>query len=143
MKEVTEKLKVVLADYDHAMNSHFKVWKRAGPKTSRGEFHWDEALANTLLQDDVKSGVVDTMTKKELWESREEYKEFDRRIFTKHVYQEKSKQIGGVYWQEKRNRTGRKKHDEEVRRLRKEFQNNSDKEVNDLTQKWLDMNTKL
>lgn len=142
MKELTDKLKVRHEHYSDVMDRHFNVWKRAGPKTSRQEFHWNDHHASNLLQNDVKAGVVDTMSKEKLWKSRQEYGDFSRRTFTKHVYQEESKQRGGTYWQAKRNRKGRKTHDRDVSRLRREFHCNVDKDVNDLAEHWISMNRK-
>ena len=132
MKDLTDKTKTRLANYSQTLNDHFDSWSRAGPRTSRGEYHWDTHAASTLLQKHVKKGRVKEMNKKALWSSRPEYKEFGESVFRKHVYQEGARQRGGTYWQVKRNRKGQKKHDSDVRRLRKEFRGNIDDEVNDL-----------
>lgn len=132
MEKVTDKAKARLRIYSEAMDKHFEMWSRNGLKTSHGNFFWDERDARIYLEEDVKSGRVDEMTPNEFWRSRPAYQEFDEQVFRKHVNQEKARQKGGTYWVPKRNRAGRKKHDEEVKALRREFQGNTDKRVDEL-----------
>ena len=140
MKDLTDKLKPRLKSYSEKLDAHFTSWGRAGPKTNRGEFFWDEHAACSFLEKDIKEGSRNEMTVEELWSSRPEYQEFSKDIFRKHVYQESSKQRCGTYWQVKRNRKGQKKHNKDVRRLRSEFRGNIDEEVNnlanELAQRW-------
>lgn len=136
MTDIADKAKARLKSNSQTMDKHFDIWRRAGPRTSQDNYFWDEQDASTFLEKDVKSGKVDEMSKKELWASRPEYKKFDKQVFRKHVYQEESRQRGGVYWQVKRNRKGQKKHDKEVKELRREFKGNADDDVNKLVEQW-------
>jgi len=136
MKGITDKAKARLNTQSEIMEKNFVNWNRAGPKTSQGNYFWDEQDAATFLEKDVKSGKVDEMSKTELWASRPAYKKFNKRVFRKHVYQEESKQRGGTYWQVKRNRKGQKMHDKEVTMLRRDFKGNMDEDVNELVDQW-------
>lgn len=132
MEKVADKAKARLHSHSEAMKKNFQTWSRKGPKTSHGNYFWDERDAITHLEEDVKSGRVDEMVANDFWNSRPSYQDFKERVFRKHVNQEKARQKGGPYWQVKRNRIGQKKHDDQVKVLRREFQGNRDEGVNEL-----------
>jgi hypothetical protein len=82
--------------------------------TERGYKFWDGHAAQLLLAEDVKQGRTMNQKPSVLQESREEYKEFPLSVFRGHKYQEERKLREQVYWQKKRNREGRSKHEREV-----------------------------
>ncbi len=57
-----------------------------------------------------------------MWQSREEYNKFPLKFFSKHVYEVRSKQIAGPYWQVKRNKNAMKLHRVKTDRIRKEWE---------------------
>jgi hypothetical protein len=71
---------------------------------------------------DEESGTAKTMKPKTLWESREEYQDFPLRVFRKHIYQERTKQLSAPFWQHKRNKNAMKKIGE-AHELREQWQN--------------------
>lgn len=136
MQDIADKAKERLQIHSQQMNKHFETWTRAGTKTGQGNYFWDERDAKDFLEKDVKRGKADDMSIKDLRASRPEYMEFSKEVFRKHVYQEKSRQKGGTYWVVKRNRAGQKKHDKDVRALRREFKGYVDDDVNELVEQW-------
>lgn len=119
--------------------------------TVRGYPFWNTHRANKLLCEDVKSGKLlllngnhdqhnntnfhiaflgkaNEMKPKDLWKSRNEYKEFPLDVFRGHVHQEKRAQREGPYWQVKRNKKGLKKHNEHTKKLKEEWLNIHGKE---------------
>eukprot|EP00985_Skeletonema_marinoi_P031334 scaffold37638_cov102-Skeletonema_marinoi.AAC.2 len=64
------------------------------------------------------------------------------RLRSMYIKKSRSNVVALIDWQAKRNRKGRKKHDRDVSRLRREFHCNVDKDVNDLAEHWISMNRK-
>jgi hypothetical protein len=56
---------------------------------------------------------------KELWKTKREYKEFPLDVFRNHIHQEKRFQREGPYWQLKRNKKGMRKHEADVKELKR------------------------
>ena len=54
---------------------------------ARRKPYWPDSAASRLLIDDINLGVVETMSKKDLWLSREEYQAFPYTCFADHVRQ--------------------------------------------------------
>jgi len=52
------------------------------------------------------------MKPQELWKSMAEYQEFSLSVFSKHIYQERTKRLAAPYWQHKRNNNMRNKFEE-------------------------------
>ncbi len=140
MKQLTKKRKETVDCFSIVLKNHFKTWRRKGPMTSHGNYFWDEKDARHFLKEDVTTGRVDEMSAEDFYNSNDEYKEFNEKVFRKHVNQEKSSQLGGRYWVPKRNRHGQKKHDEDMKRLRREFINNTDENIARLAAKYREMN---
>ena len=87
-------------------------------KTNRGEPFWDTHPAKPLLEAAIRAG---TNLKPELLRAtREEFKAFKLKTFTKHVHQERSRQLASVAWQHRRNKKGQKQREKEERALRLE-----------------------
>lgn len=82
--------------------------------TDRGYPFWDTHPARKLLEDSVRKGQANNVKPQEIRSSETAYKDFPPRVFAKHVHQEKAKQTQEVYWQQKRNKKGRKKHEVEA-----------------------------
>lgn len=61
--------------------------------TSRGIPYWDTSKAATILKQDVKQKVHESMKMIDFYESNESYKEFPYQIFRKHVHQEINSQL--------------------------------------------------
>ena len=81
MKQKTKKRKETVDCYRIVLDDHFKTWSRKGPKTSHGNYFWDEKDARHFLKEDVASGRVDEMCEEEFYNSNEEYKEFNEKVF--------------------------------------------------------------
>lgn len=54
----------------------------------RGYPQWDGHEAHRLLKEDIDNGLHKQMKPKELWDTRDEYKEFPLDVFRKHIHQE-------------------------------------------------------
>ena len=54
---------------------------------ARRQPYWPDSEASRLLIDDITSGVVGALSKKDLWLSREEYQAFPYTCFSDHVRQ--------------------------------------------------------
>ena len=81
-------------------------------------------------------GTVKNIKPQQLWKSREEYKEFPLKIFRKHVYQERTKQLAAPYWQHKRNKSARKKYEETEELLKEWNEEQINREVGGLIGAW-------
>ena len=68
----------------------------------RGEPEWHLHKAKELLKTDMDANLHKTMKKKQLYESREEYKEFALDIFRGHIYQEDQSRKWREQWVEGR-----------------------------------------
>lgn len=53
-----------------------------------GKLLWHRSAAAFLLKQDIENGKHKEMTPKQLRASRDEYQEFDLRVFRQHIYQE-------------------------------------------------------
>ncbi len=116
MKKLTSKRKDLIRAEEAAC--HRDMLKLPpNTRTNRGLPFWHRHLAAKLLVEDVKSGKSKTMKPCKLWESRKEYQDFPLRIFRKHIYQERTKQLAAPYWQHKRNKIAQKQFEEEVDKL--------------------------
>lgn len=101
--------------------------------TDRNIPFWDTHSAKKLLENDVADGTANAMaSKKQLWQSRDEYQKFPLSVFRDHFYQERRKQLAGPYWQRKRNLAAQKEHDKEVREMKDEWHENIAKDVEDM-----------
>ena len=65
------------------------------PKKSN---RWDDSAAKAMLEDDVKNNKHTEMGPKNLWLSKNEYKDFDLKQFRQHIYQEKRSKLETNYW---------------------------------------------
>lgn len=70
----------------------FEALKRNHPTPKlnfRGEPQWHGSEAQRLLKEDIRNGLHEGRNKENsLWESRQEYKVYNRRSFRDHIYQE-------------------------------------------------------
>ena len=114
----------------------FRLYAISNPRrelTDRNIPFWDTHSANKLLEEDVADGAVNTMaSKKELWQSRDEYQKFPLDVFRYHFYQEQRKRVSGRYWQQTGNIAAQKSHDKEVEEMKDEWHANIAKEVEDM-----------
>lgn len=111
--------------------------------TSRNKLFWDTHPANNLLEVDTTSGRAKELKPKALWESREEYQDFSLDDFRGHIYQERSKQLAGTYWQQKLRRIAAKKHRRAVRKMRSQFHQykcDKDEDIQELVEQWNGLN---
>jgi hypothetical protein len=73
------------------------------------------------------------MKPKQLWKLRTEYQAFPYDFFCKRVYEARSKQLAGPYWQVKRNKNGRELDRLETDKMRKQsVQGGEMEEMNDM-----------
>lgn len=68
----------------------------------RGKPEWHLHKAKELLETDMNANLHNTMKKKQLYESREEYKEFELDTFRGHIYQEEQSRKWREQWVEGR-----------------------------------------
>lgn len=142
MIKLTDKRREQLDRDVKIFEEHMILFPR-GSKTSRGKLFWDTHPSNGLLEDDTKSGKAKELKPKALWESREEYQEFDLDDFRGHIYQERSKQLAGAYWQHKLRRFAAKKHRREVRKMKRQvcqYKSNKDEDIQELVDQWTSIN---
>jgi hypothetical protein len=52
---------------------------------------WHRSNAHPLLKEDITDGLHKVLMPSELWETREEYKQFSLKVFRNHIYQELDK----------------------------------------------------
>jgi hypothetical protein len=76
----------------------------------RGYPHWDGHPAVELLAADIENNLHLTMSANQLRETRDEYKEFPKKVFAHRVYIEKTKKKGKGFWVHGRNKKGMKKY---------------------------------
>ena len=108
MTELTNKRKGLVAREDVIYREDMMSLPRR-TKTSRNVPFWNNHPASDLLEKDEKSGIAKSMKPAKLWESRKEYQDFPLRVFRKHLYQERMKQLAAPFWQHKRNQKAQKK----------------------------------
>ena len=72
-----------------------------------------------MLAKDIQDDLHKVLQPKQLREKRAEYKEFPPEVFQARIYETKSKQLTGPYWQAKRNKNALKSYQIEAKRLRK------------------------
>jgi hypothetical protein len=63
---------------------------------------WEKSEAKRLLRKDVQDKKHENTKPKQLWESQPAYMMFDRKVFYKHIYQEKLSQGQRSYWMHKK-----------------------------------------
>ena len=101
--------------------------------TCRGTPFWDTHAAKKLLIKDVEDGVGQSVGPKELWKTRREYQAFPYDHFRMRVYEARSKQLAGPYWQVKRNKNGRELNRLETDKMRKQWAHGVEmEEMNDM-----------
>lgn len=111
-----------------AFESDMKLYKRK-ELTVGGYPFWHLHPAKALLEEDVKDGLADKFTPKEMRMTRKEYQAFPLHVFRSHVHQEKRKQREGAFWAHKRNMKGLKKHEEEVKAMKGEWEQEPDEDI--------------
>jgi hypothetical protein len=86
--------------------------------TKRGNPFWDTSDAKRILlvelKDDNIGPIISNMKPKEVHERHPEYKLFDLDVFRNHLYHEKSNLKQNVFWQVKRNRKARSRHERDA-----------------------------
>ena len=88
----------------------------------RGTPFWNNHQAKKLLSKYVADNIDKTMKLKEMWQSQEEYSKFPLKFFSKSIYEVRSKQIAGPYWQVKRNKNAMKLYRVKTDRMRTEWE---------------------
>ena len=87
---------------------------RLSQLNKRGYPHWDTHPAKSMLEIDIANKKNESMPLRQLWRTRDVYKEFPADIFAKRVYAEVSKQKAAAFWAHKRNKKGMAKYLEDV-----------------------------
>ena len=117
---VSKKLKIVAIE-----EKYFKEDMTNEPEklsTLRNTPFWNNhAAKKLLLAKDIRDGLNNDLQPAQLRMTRPEYQEFPLACFRKRIYEIKSKQKCGPYWQAKRNKNALKSHHIEAERLRKEW----------------------
>ena len=119
MEAVSKRKKIVKEDERIFQLEQTRFPRKA--RTTTGKHFWDKHPANELLHEDVENGTADLVKPIKLRDTRNEYQDFDTRVFCDHVQQEKRAQRENPYWIPKRNRDALAKHFEEVEALKSEF----------------------
>ncbi len=103
--EYLENLKAAVAKekkaivFDEKALAHDRKIYKPRDTNANGTKRWDRSAAKQLLHQDVKEKRHVNKTPMQLWNSRDEYKDFDLATFRGHVYQEEYAQKGRSYWQ--------------------------------------------
>ena len=143
MKELTDKRKVLISDEEACYRRDLlKLPERSGT-TSRGIPFWHTHAASDLLQQHVAAEMDGSERKRkpqQLWKSRAEYQEFPLKVFRKHIYQERTKQLAVPYWQHKRNKSAQKKYEEKGELLKDWNREQMNRRVDGLAGAWGRMN---
>jgi hypothetical protein len=82
--------------------AHAQMNHPRGAVTEQGYPFWDTSPARILLTQDIGNGLHDRMKPSELWNTRNEYKEFPLAVFRQHIYQEKNRIKASSYWRSKK-----------------------------------------
>ena len=122
-----------------AFENDMKVYKRK-KLTIGGYPFWHLHPAKALLEKDVEDGTAYLIAPKDLRLSREEFQEFPSSVFRNHIHQEKRKQREGAFWAHKRNKKGLKRHEEEVKAMKIEWEQEPDEDIRSLTKMMDQMN---
>ena len=139
IKEKTNARSKLILEEEEAFDNYVVTNPRR-EVTNRNIPFWDTHPANKLLENDIEDGTASRMvTKKDLWLSRVEYQAFPLNVFRDHFYQERRKQLAGPYWQHKRNLVAQKEHDEQVGKMKDEWHENLEEEVEKMMSE-LDLN---
>jgi len=138
MQILTAKRKAMISDEEASFARDALRFPRED-KTSRGIPFWHTHAASKLLEQHVAEemeGIRDKMKPHQLWRSRAEYQEFPQKVFRKHIYQERTKQLAAPYWQHKRNKSAREKYEQKEKMLKEWNKVQIDREVQGLVEDW-------
>ena len=138
MKTLTAKRLALISDEEESFKRDMLKITRRGV-TSRGIPFWHTHAAAELLKQHVVEEMDNTRNKAkplQLWRSRPEYQEFPLRIFRKHIYQERTKQIAAPYWQYRRNKNAREKYELKEKMLREWSEAEINRAVEGLVEDW-------
>ena len=91
MKKKQEAAEIGTNAFHHDMRIQPSLLRRDG-------LFWPDSAALKLLKEDIDSGVQATLSSREFWESRDEYKEFTFPYFSSHVRQELRGRRERAYW---------------------------------------------
>jgi hypothetical protein len=112
--------------------SDMKLYNRK-ELTVGGYPFWHLHPSSALLEKDVEDGIAYQIAPKELRLTREEYQEFPPKIFVNHIHQAKRKHREGAFWAHKRNMKGLRKHNEEVKRMKRDWEEEPDADIRSLS----------
>lgn len=90
------------AQQDDADLSHDRALFAIPETNYRGEPRWQGSDTETLMKEDVGSGVHLTMTPAEFYDSRPEYQVYSEWVIRQHIYQEVKFQKYSLYRSEKK-----------------------------------------
>lgn len=108
------------AKHIEATESAFHLEQLAHPPnqlTARGYPRWPGHPAQSMLKEDVESGLANTLKPAQLRAKRSEYKGFPSDVFRGHIHQEKRAQREADFWIPKRNKDAQRKRDKEAKEL--------------------------
>lgn len=120
MQTLTAKRKAMIEEEEESYRRDVLRLPEKG-KTSRGIPFWHTHAASELLEQHVTGemdGIIKKMKPSQIWKSRTEYQAFPLKIFRKHIYQERTKQLAAPYWQHKRNKNAREKYEQTEQMLK-------------------------
>ena len=114
MQTLTAKRKTMISEEEEAFaRDMLRVPKKS--KTIRGIPFWHTHAASELLEKHITEeldGARNKMKPNQLWKSNAEYQEFPLKVFWKHIYQERTKQLAAPHWQYKRNKNALEKYEQ-------------------------------
>jgi hypothetical protein len=84
--------------FDSAAVESFRSLHPRNQATQRNYPFWDTSEASRLLEKDIDDGLHVLMTPKELYNTRQEYKEFPLAVFRKHIHQARQAGVQSSYW---------------------------------------------
>jgi uncharacterized protein (UPF0332 family) len=65
---------------------------------------WHGSKAEMLLKKDIDEERHKAFSTRDLWQTRDEYKQFSSKKFIKHVHQELNSRKQSMYWQNKKSK---------------------------------------
>ena len=134
IQSAAKNLEDVVREDEREIQSELIAFPR-GEMTIRGYPFWDTHTARSLLETDIRDG--EAMKPKELWLSRDGYKEFPLSVFRDHIHQEKRRQREEPGWVVKRNKKAREIHEEEIEEKKKGWDMHvHEEEINEVCEQW-------
>jgi hypothetical protein len=129
MQASAAKLRKIVEEDNRLVNLEYSLIPKKN-MSSRGYPIWRNHPASALLREEIeREGAVDgkrvTLTPLERQKTNSAYKAFPAKVFSQHICQERRRVREKTMKQAQRNKKGRKKHEDNVRKHRSEWERNA------------------